>query len=349
MKALITGVTGQDGSYLAEFLLQKGYDVYGLFRRTSAKEDHRIDNVRKYIHRLEGDLTDQSSLVTAVQKAMPDEVYHLGAQSFVAHSFDSPETTGNITGLGTTRVLEAIRAVNNGIKFYQASSSEMFGEVNETPQNEGTGFKPMSPYGCAKVYAHDMTILYRRRGIFAVSGILFNHESPRRGLEFVTRKITHNVARIAKGYEEKFSLGNLSATRDWGFAGDYVQGMWMMMQHDKPETYVVATNKNNSIREFVELAFKEVGKEIEWVGEGKDEKGIDKSTGKVVVDVDPQFFRPAEVQKLRGDYSKAKNTIGWEPKVGLNELVNMMVRHDLYLLEKNKGVYTPEKVDFSRY
>ena len=327
-------------------MLNKGYEVYGFFRRTSAKEEERLAIISNQIHRIEGDLTDQGSLITAIQKSKPDEVYHLGAQSFVAHSFDSPITTGDITGLGAARVLEAIKTSGRDIKFYQASSSEMFGEVLETPQNEKTPFRPMSPYGCAKVYAHNMAVLYRKFGIFAASGILFNHESSRRGLEFVSRKITHNVAKIQKGLAEKLSLGNLSAERDWGFAGDYVKAMWAMLQYEKPETFVVATNKTYPVRTFVEMAFNEVDKNIEWVGKGLDEKGIDKKTGNVVVDVNSEFFRPAEVQHLRGDYSKAKSLLGWEPKVGLEKLVEMMVRHDLYILENHKSVYYPEKTNF---
>ncbi len=327
-------------------MLNKGYEVYGFFRRTSAKEEERLAIISNQIHRIEGDLTDQGSLITAIQKSKPDEVYHLGAQSFVAHSFDSPITTGDITGLGAARVLEAIKTSGRDIKFYQASSSEMFGEVLETPQNEKTPFRPMSPYGCAKVYAHNMAVLYRKFGIFAASGILFNHESSRRGLEFVSRKITHNVAKIKKGLAEKLSLGNLSAERDWGFAGDYVKAMWAMLQYEKPETFVVATNKTYPVRTFVEMAFNEVDKNIEWVGKGLDEKGIDKKTGNVVVDVNSEFFRPAEVQHLRGDYSKAKSLLGWEPKVGLEKLVEMMVRHDLYILENHKSVYYPEKTNF---
>ncbi|MFH1210736.1 MAG: GDP-mannose 4,6-dehydratase [archaeon] len=349
-RALVTGITGQDGSYLAEFLLQKGYEVYGLVRRTSVRNDDRLEHIKNDIHKIDGDLTDQNSLATALRTAKPDEVYHLGAQSFVPNSWDFPDTTVEITGSGTVKMLEAIRHVDPSIKFYQASSSEMFGKVQEVPQREETRFYPRSPYGCAKVLAHHITVNFRESyNIFGVSGILFNHESPRRGLEFVTRKITHNVAKISKGLEDKFSLGNLSAERDWGFAGDYVQGMWMMLQHDKPETYILATNKTNSIRHFVELAFNEVGKEIEWVGEGVSEKGVDRSTGRVVVEVDPKFFRPAEVEQLRGDYSKIKNVLGWEPKVKLNDLVSMMVKHDMWLLENHKSVYYPEKVDFSTY
>ncbi|MFH1331683.1 MAG: GDP-mannose 4,6-dehydratase [archaeon] len=331
-------------------MLHKGYEVYGLFRRTSVMNDNRLEHIKDDIHRIQGDLTDQSSLVNALKIANPDEVYNLGAQSFVPNSWDFPMTTAEITGLGAHKMLEAIRAMDGGIKFYQASSSEMFGQVQEVPQTEKTPFWPRSPYGCYKVVAHDLTVNYRESfDIFAVSGILFNHESPRRGLEFVTRKITHNVAKISKGLEEKFSLGNLSAERDWGFAGDYVRAMWMMLQHDKPETYLVATNKTNSIRHFTELAFREVGMDIEWVGEGLNGKGVDKRTGKVVVDVSPKYFRPADVEQLQGDYGKINKDLGWEPKVSLNELVSMMMKHDLWLLENNKGVYYPEKIDFSRY
>jgi GDPmannose 4,6-dehydratase len=349
-RALVSGVTGQDGSYLAEFLLHKGYEVYGLVRRTSVSNSDRLAHIRDGMHIVNGDLTDQNSLAVAIKAAKPDEVYNLGAQSFVPNSWDFPVTTGEITGLGTVKMLEALRSVDPTIKFYQASSSEMFGKVQEVPQKEETKFYPRSPYGYAKLYAHWATVNARESyNIFAASGILFNHESPRRGLEFVTRKITHNVAKISKGLEDKFSLGNLSAERDWGFAGDYVRGMWMMLQHHRPDTYILATNQTNSIRHFVELAFNEVGKEIEWDGEGVDEKGIDRETGKVVVDVNPKFFRPAEVDQLKGDFTRAKDMLGWEPKVTLNELVGMMVKHDIWLLENHKGVYYPEKVDFSSY
>lgn len=314
------------------------------------RNDERLTHIKGNVHLISGDLTDQNSLATALSTAKPDEVYHLGAQSFVPNSWDFPDATVEITGSGTVKMLEAIRHVDKTIKFYQASSSEMFGNVQEVPQREETRFWPRSPYGCAKVLAHHITVNYRESyGIFGVSGILFNHESPRRGLEFVSRKITHNVAKIAQGMQDKFYLGNISAERDWGFAGDYVVGMWMMLQHEKPDTYILATNRTNSIAHFVELTFNEVDKEIEWVNEGVDEKGLDKKTGKVVVEIDPKLFRPAEVFQLKGDYSKTKNVLGWEPKVSLEQLVSMMVKHDMWLLENNKGVYYPERVKFNTY
>ena len=306
-KALITGITGQDGSYLAEFLLEKGYEVYGTVRRLSTPNMENIRHIQDKVQLLSADLLDQSSLTDAVREAQPDEVYNLAAQSFVKTSWGQPVLTGEFTALGVTRVLEAIRTVNKDIKFYQASSSEMFGKVVETPQKETTRFHPRSPYGVAKAYGHYITLNYRESyDMFACSGILFNHESPRRGIEFVTRKITHAVARISLGKQDKVELGNLDAKRDWGFAGDYVEAMWLMLQQDKPDDYVVATNETHSIREFVELAFEQIGVKIRWEGEGLNEKGIDIATGKVLVEVDPLYFRPAEVEKLIGDYSRAK-------------------------------------------
>ncbi|HWY79880.1 MAG TPA: GDP-mannose 4,6-dehydratase [Candidatus Sulfotelmatobacter sp.] len=313
--ALITGITGQDGSYLAEFLLKKGYKVYGTVRRLSTPNMENIRQLQDKVELLSADLLDQTSLTEAIEQSEPDEVYNLAAQSFVKASFDQPVLTGEFTALGVTRVLEAIRNVNPKIKFYQASSSEMFGKVVETPQKETTRFHPRSPYGVAKVYGHYLTLNYRESyDIFACNGILFNHESPRRGIEFVTRKIAHAVARISLGKQQKLALGNLDAKRDWGFAGDYVAAMWLMVQQDKPDDYVVATGETHSVREFVELAFAQVGI-TDWQ--------------KYVVSDDPKYLRPAEVDYLIGDYSKAKNILGWEPKTSFKELVSMMVDADI--------------------
>ena len=321
-KALITGITGQDGSYLAEFLLTKGYTVYGLTRRTSTINYERIKHIEEKVVLLQGDLLDQSSLAAALVEAEPDEVYNLAAQSFVATSWNQPVLTGEFTAIGVTRMLEAIRVVNPKIKFYQASSSEMFGKVTETPQKETTRFYPRSPYGVAKVYGHYITVNYRESyDLFACSGMLFNHESPRRGLEFVTRKISNAVARISLGKQKKLELGNLDAKRDWGFAGDYVEAMWMMLQEHTPDDYVIATGENHSVREFVELAFKVVGIS-DW--------------GKYVDDNKKAFMRPAEVDYLVGDYSKAKKNLGWEPKTSFPTLVEMMVKSDIET-EKSKG------------
>ncbi|HEX8931911.1 MAG TPA: GDP-mannose 4,6-dehydratase [Patescibacteria group bacterium] len=314
-RALITGVTGQDGSYLAEFLLQKGYKVFGTVRRLSTPNLENIGHLRDDVEFLSADLLDQGSLTDAIKEAEPDEVYNLAAQSFVKASWDQPVLTGEFTALGTTRVLEAIRTVNKKIKFYQASSSEMFGKVTETPQRETTRFHPRSPYGVAKVYGHYITLNYRESyDIFACSGILFNHESPRRGIEFVTRKITNAVARISLGKQEKLELGNLDAQRDWGYAGDYVEAMWLMLQQEKPDDYVIATGEKHSVREFVELAFAAVGI-TDWQ--------------KHVISDHPKHVRPAEVDYLIGDYSKAKSDLGWEPKTSFAQLVEMMVKSDL--------------------
>lgn len=320
-KALITGITGQDGSYLAELLLSKGYTVYGLVRRLSTPNIENIKHIVDKIELLSGDLLDQSSLTEAVEAAEPDEVYNLAAQSFVKASFDQPVLTGEFTALGVTRMLEAIRAVNKKIRFYQASSSEMFGKVTETPQRETTRFYPRSPYGVAKVYGHYITVNYREGyNMFACSGILFNHESPRRGLEFVTRKITNAVARIKLGKQKKIVLGNLEPKRDWGFAGDYVEAMWLMLQQDKPDDFVIATGENHSVREFTDLAFGAVGIS-DW------EKYVESDN--------PLHVRPAEVDYLIGDASKAKKVLGWKPKTSFKELVEMMVKTDLEL-EKNR-------------
>ena len=338
-KALITGITGQDGSYLAELLLEKGYEVHGIIRRQSSQNTERIDHIlndplfvnRVFLHY--GDLTDSSNAHALIRDVQPDEVYNLAAQSHVAVSFEVPEYTAEATGVGTIRLLEAVRQSGLPIRFYQASTSELFGGLPETaPQSEVTPFYPKSPYGAAKLYSFWITKNYRESyGMFACNGILFNHESPRRGETFVTRKITIAVARIAKGLQEKLTLGNLDAKRDWGFAGDYVEGMWLMLQQDKPDDYVLATNETHTVREFVEMAFKEVGVDITWQGSGVDEKGICQKTGKILVIVDPQFFRPAEVDLLLGDATKAHNELGWKRKVSFEELVSMMVQSDLKL------------------
>ncbi|WP_407378027.1 GDP-mannose 4,6-dehydratase [Megamonas funiformis] len=336
-KALITGITGQDGSYLAELLLDKGYEVHGIIRRHSTICTDRIDHLyddpslkdRFFLHY--GDLTDSCNLMGLIQRIQPDEVYNLGAQSHVAVSFEVPEYTAEATGVGTIRLLDAIYQSGVKCKFYQASTSELFGGLPGTaPQSEKTPFYPKSPYGAAKLYSYWITVNYRESyNMFACNGILFNHESPRRGETFVTRKITIAVAKIMAGKQEKLSLGNLNAKRDWGFAGDYVEGMWRMLQQEKPDDYVLATNETHTVREFVELAFAEVGVEIEWKGEGIDEKGYDKNTGKLLVDVNPRYFRPAEVELLWGDSTKAETELGWKRKVSFKELVSMMVREDM--------------------
>ncbi len=321
-RALITGITGQDGSYLAELLLSKGYKVYGTVRRLSTPNIENIRDIQEKIELLSADLLDQSSMMQALVASEPDEVYNLAAQSFVKTSFDQPVLTGEFTGIGVTRVLEAIRSVNKKIKFYQASSSEMFGKVTETPQKETTRFYPRSPYGVAKVYAHYITLNYRESyDMFAANGILFNHESPRRGVEFVTRKISNAVARISLGKQKKLELGNLDSKRDWGYAGDYVEAMHMMLQQDKPDDFVIATGENHSIKEFAELAFKEVGI-TDWE--------------KYVVLNHPKHLRPAEVDYLIGDSSKAKKILGWKPKTTFKELVSMMVKSDLKREKDNK-------------
>jgi len=314
-RALITGITGQDGSYLAELLLDKGYQVYGLVRRLSTPNTENIKHLLDRVELVSGDLLDQKSLDDAVHEAEPDEVYNLAAQSFVKTSWNQAVLTGEYTALGVTRMLEAVRTVNPRIKFYQASSSEMFGKVTETPQKETTRFHPRSPYGVAKVYGHYITLNYRESyDMFACSGILFNHESPRRGIEFVTRKISHAVARISLKKQEKIVLGNLDSKRDWGFAGDYVEAMWKMLQQENPDDYVIATGETHSIQEFVEASFKVIGVE-DW--------------RQYVEQNNPKFMRPAEVDYLIGDYSKAKETLGWEPKTSFQELVEMMVKADI--------------------
>ena len=335
--ALITGITGQDGSYLAELLLEKGYEVHGIIRRHSTIATDRIDHLvedaslkdRFFLHF--GDLTDSSNLAMLIMKIKPEEVYNLGAQSHVAVSFEVPEYTAEATGVGTIRLLEAIRQSGLDIRFYQASTSELFGGLPDTaPQSERTPFYPKSPYGAAKLYSYWITVNYRESyNMYACNGILFNHESPRRGEIFVTRKITMAVASIMAGKQEKLSLGNMDAKRDWGFAGDYIEGMWRMLQQDEPRDYVLATNETHTVREFVELAFAEVGIEIEWRGTGEDEKGYDKKTGRLMVDVDSRYFRPAEVELLWGDATKAETELGWERKVSFRKLVEMMVDEDM--------------------
>ena len=341
-KALITGITGQDGSYLAELLLDKGYEVHGIIRRHSTICTDRIDHLyddtslkdRFFLHY--GDLTDSCNLMGLIQKIQPDEVYNLGAQSHVAVSFEVPEYTAEATGVGTIRLLDAVYQSGVKCKFYQASTSELFGGLPGTaPQSEKTPFYPKSPYGVAKLYSYWITVNYRESyNMFACNGILFNHESPRRGETFVTRKITIAVAKIMAGKQDKLLLGNLNAKRDWGFAGDYVEGMWRILQQEKPDDYVLATNETHTVREFVELAFAEVGIEIEWKGEGVDEKGYDKNTGKLLVDVNPRYFRPAEVELLWGDSTKAETKLGWKRKVSFKELVSMMVREDIKKYKK---------------
>ena len=331
---LITGITGQDGAYLSSLLLNRGCNVYGAYRRTSSVNFWRVEflGVERHpnLHLVEYDLTDLGSAIRLLEKSEPDEVYNLAAQSFVGVSFDKPITTGEITGLGTLNLLEAIRIVNPSIKFYQASTSEMFGKVQQIPQDENTPFYPRSPYGVSKLFAHWMTINYRESyGIFGSSGILFNHESPLRGREFVTRKITDGVARIKLGKLDILELGNLDAKRDWGYAKEYVEGMWKMLQVDTPDTFVLATGRTESVRDFVTLAFKSVDMELLWEGKGENERGIDYKTGKTLVKVNPKFYRPAEVELLIGNPAKAKRILGWEPKTTLEELCRMMVDADL--------------------
>lgn len=341
-KAIITGITGQDAAYLAELLLEKNYIVYGTYRRTSSVNFWRIEELgienHENLHLIEYDLTDQANSIHMVKDIMPDEIYNLAAQSFVGVSFEQPLATAHITGLGCVHLLEAIRIVDPKIKFYQASTSEMFGDVQEIPQKETTPFWPRSPYGAAKMYAHWMVVNYRESyGMFASSGILFNHESPLRGKEFVTRKITDSVAKIKLGLLSHIELGNLDAKRDWGFAKDYVEGMYLMLQAEKPETYVLATNRTETVRDFVRLAFKAVDIELEFTGEGEKELVTDKATGKVVVKINPKFYRPAEVDLLIGDPQKAKDDLGWEPKCTLEYLCEMMVKADL---KRNKSGFS---------
>lgn len=344
-KALITGITGQDGSYLTEFLLSKGYEVHGMIRRASNFNTKRIDhlfenpeigNKKLFLHH--GDLTDSSNINRMIEKVKPDEIYNLGAQSHVQVSFEVPEYTAETDGIGTLRILDAIKESGIKSRYYQASTSELFGGLPESaPQNENTPFYPRSPYAAAKLYAYWITVNYREAyDIYACNGILFNHESPRRGETFVTRKITKAVANIICGKQDKLSLGNLDAKRDWGFAGDYVEGMWLMLQQESPKDYVLATGETHTVREFVELSFKEVGIEIKWTGSGVGEKGIDEKTGKVLVDINSRYFRPTEVDLLLGDPTKAKKELEWEPKTSFRNLIKMMVEADFYEVSGRK-------------
>ena len=348
-KALISGITGQDGSFLAEFLLQKGYEVHGILRRSSSFNTARIEHLyfdewvrdmkqRRLINLHYGDMTDSSSLIRIIQQVQPDEIYNLAAQSHVKVSFDVPEHTAETDAVGTLRMLEAVRilGMEKKTKIYQASTSELFGKVQEVPQKETTPFYPRSPYGVAKQYGFWITKNYRESyGMFAVNGILFNHESERRGETFVTRKITLAAARIAQGFQDKLYLGNLDSLRDWGYAKDYVECMWLILQHDTPEDFVIATGEMHTVREFATLAFREVGIGLRWEGEGVNEKGIDVKTGKTLVEVDPKYFRPAEVEQLLGDPTKAKTLLGWNPRqTSFEELVHIMAEHDMKFVKK---------------
>ena len=343
--ALITGVTGQDGAYLSEFLIHKGYEVHGIKRRSSSfntgrinhlfEDEHEANHRNFFLHH--GDVTDSTNLIRIIQEVQPDEIYNLAAQSHVAVSFETPEYTAQSDALGTLRILEAIRilGLTNKVKFYQASTSELFGNANQIPQNESTPFQPRSPYAAAKLYAYWITVNYRQAyGLFGCNGILFNHESPIRGETFVTRKITRAVAAIYHGLQKSLHLGNLNAKRDWGYAKDYIESMWLMLQQENPDDYVIATGQTHSVREFVQLAFAEVGIEIEWFGQGVNEKGYDKKTGNPLVFVNPKYFRPTDVNILVGDATKAKKTLDWQPKVKFNELVKLMVQYDFNLIRK---------------
>lgn len=333
--ALITGINGQDGSYLAELLLEKGYEVYGIMRRKSVVDYGNVDHIKDKLHFIYADMTDVVSLINAMRISQADEVYNLAAQSFVATSWEQPLATAQIDAVGVTNMLETIRTVKPEARFYQASTSEMFGLVQEIPQTEKTPFYPRSPYGVAKLYGHWITKNYRESyNLFACSGILFNHESERRGKEFVTRKITDAVARIKLGVQDHLELGNMDAKRDWGHSKDYVRAMWLMLQQNTPDDYVIATNETRTVREFVETAFKHVDIEIEWSGEGVNEIGKDKATGKTLVKVNPDFFRPAEVELLIGNPAKADNTLGWVREIPFSELVERMVKNDLELVKK---------------
>ena len=341
-RALVTGITGQDGSYLAELLLEKGYEVHGVIRRSSSFNTQRIDDLYQDPHEPEvrlklhyGDLNDASSLNRILRIVNPDEIYNLGAQSHVKVSFDTPEYTGEVTGLGTARLLEAIRELQIRPRIYQASSSEMFGKAVEVPQNEATPFYPRSPYGVAKVYAYWMTVNYREAyGLYAANGILFNHESPRRGETFVSRKVTRAVGRIVHGLQDRLYLGNLDARRDWGYAKDYVEMMWLMLQQDEADDYVIATGETHTVRELCQRAFARAGVTVEWRGEGAAENGVDAGTGRTLVEVDPRYFRPTEVDLLLGDATKAKQKLGWTPRTTFGELVDLMVDSDLRLAER---------------
>jgi len=346
--ALITGITGQDGAYLAEFLLNQGYIVHGIKRRSSLINTARIDHIYQDPHQDDnrfflhyGDLTDSTNLIRIICEVQPDEIYNLAAQSHVQVSFETPEYTANADALGTLRILESLRLLNlaQKTKFYQASTSELFGKVEEIPQKETTPFYPRSPYAAAKLYAYWITVNYREAyNIFACNGILFNHESPIRGETFVTRKITRAVSRIKQGCLDTLYLGNLDAKRDWGYAGDYVKAMWLMLQQEEPEDMIIATGEVHSVREFVELAFREVGINLEWHEHGIDEKGVDSETGKVLVKIDPRYFRPTEVDFLVGDANKARKKLGWQPNVSFNDLVKMMVHNDMQLITHNLDV-----------
>jgi GDPmannose 4,6-dehydratase len=333
--ALITGITGQDGSYLAELLLEKGYEVYGIMRRKSVVDYGNVEHIKDKIHFIYADMTDVISLINAMNISKADEVYNLAAQSFVATSWEQPLATAQIDALGVTNMLEAIRNTNPKCRFYQASTSEMFGLVQEMPQTEKTPFYPRSPYGVAKLYGHWITKNYRESyNLFACSGILFNHESERRGLEFVTRKITNAACRIKLGIQDCLYLGNLSSKRDWGHSKDYVNAMWLMLQQDTPDDYVIATNETRTVREFAQLAFKHAGIDVEFSGEGINEIGTDKATGKVIVRVDERFFRPAEVDVLLGNPAKAEKTLGWKREISFSQLVERMVKNDMSIVEK---------------
>jgi GDPmannose 4,6-dehydratase len=341
-KALITGITGQDGSYLAELLIEKGYMVYGLVRRSSLFNRSRIDHITqsdkadRFVLKY-GDLSDSSSLSRLLEKYQPDEIYNLGAQSHVQVSFETPEYTSDVNGLGTLRLLDAIRDVGIKPRFYQASSSELFGKAVESPQSESTKFHPRSPYACAKAFAFYITQNYREAyNLFACNGILFNHESPRRSENFVTRKITLSLARINQGLQNKLYLGNIDASRDWGYAKEYVEAMWLMLQQDIPDDYVIATGQTHTVREFVEIAAQNFGYSLVWKGEGLDEKGIDEKTGKILIEINSNYYRPSEVDYLLGDATKAKNQFGWEHKIPFNELVKIMVDSDRTLAKKEK-------------
>ncbi len=358
--ALITGITGQDGAYLAEFLLNKGYEVHGIKRRSSSFNTDRIDHLYQEPHESNrefilhyGDLADSMNLVRIIQAIQPDEIYNLGAQSHVAVSFESPEYTADTVGLGALRILDAIRilGLENKTRYYQASSSELYGKVQETPQKETTPFYPRSPYAAAKLYAYWITINYRESyGIYACNGILFNHESPIRGETFVTRKITRGLARISLGLQETLYLGNLNAMRDWGHAKDYVEMQWLMLQQVKPEDFCIATGKQYSVRDFVNLAWEHLDKKINWKGKGLDEKGYDSETGKLIIAVDSRYFRPSEVETLLGDTSKAKEKLGWKPKITLKEMVHEMMENDINIakrdcLVKKHGFKAPDYIE----
>jgi GDPmannose 4,6-dehydratase len=347
-RAIITGITGQDGSYLAEFLYEKGYEIHGIIRRGSSFNTWRIDHLYKDYHYAErfflhyGDLTDSTNLIRLIKKIEPDEIYNLGAQSHVKVSFDVPEYTANSDALGVLRILEAVRLLDmtKKVKIYQASTSELYGKIQETPQTEETPFYPRSPYGVAKLYAYWIIRNYREAyDMYACNGILFNHESPRRGQTFVTRKVTMGLAKIKMGQQDKIYLGNLEAKRDWGYAKEFVEAMWLMLQQDKPRDYVIATGETHSVRELVEETCKALEIEIEWKGEGINEVGIDKKTGKTIVEIDPEYFRPTEVDLLIGDGSKAQKELGWKPKTKFKDLVKLMAESDLEIVKRGKIVY----------